>query len=427
MSIETIFNNLIKFDFPFMILLGDFILTLHFPKRNKWYLSIPFIVLPFLLYFIKDNNNIVYGILKFFGIFILTFIPLVLYVKTDFWTYLYVGTLSYCNQHITQRFSILIKILLPNNISNSIFNFFLELSLVVIFDFLIYLLFVKKTNKNTLPVLNDKSQLLIGLFVLLVTVVLSLIAIVKASQLEDKSLNIITIIFSILSCFAAIGLELSQSKLKQAEIDNRILNQILHESKQQYQNSVKSIEQINIKCHDLKHLLNNINSKITKEEAEQLKRQIDIYDHSYQTGCKALDVVLTEKAIQCIQNNIRFTALLNGKDLNYIEDTDIYSLFENAISNAIHSVSNIEEDYKVISITQERNNICNKIIFKNYFNGNIKFDENHIPLSTSKSIYHGYGTKSMIFIISKYKGKVSFEIENNMFILTFMLPINSDL
>lgn len=427
MSIETIFNEIIQYDFPFMILLGNFILTLHFPKRNKWYFAIPFIILPFLLCLLKTDNNLVYGIIKFFGIFILTFIPLIFYVKADFWTYLYIGTISYCNQHITQRTSILIRVLFSNYISSNIFNFFIELSLIIVFDFFIYLLFVKKTEKNTLPVLNDKSQLVIGLFVLLVTVVLSLIAIVKSSQLEDKSLNIITIIFSIISCFAAIGLELSQSKLKQVEIDNRILNQILHDSKEQYQNSLKSIEQINIKCHDLKHLLNNINSKITKEEAEQLRKQINVYDHSYQTGCKALDVVLTEKAIQCIENNIRFTALLDGKCLNYIEDTDIYSLFENAISNAIKSVSNLDEDYKVISITQEQNNVCNKIIFKNYFKGNIQFDENHVPLSTSKSIYHGYGTKSMIFIISKYKGKVSFEIENNMFILTFILPINSDL
>ena len=424
MNIDNIAKVLINNDFPFMILLGDLILTLHFPKRKYWYIAIPFLVLPFLLILVDTGNNLVYGILKFFGIFVLTFIPLVLYVKADVWSYIYVGTISYCNQHIAQRLSILIRIFYQDYISSQVLNFFVEFILMLLILLFMYIGFVRKTPKNSLPILNDKSQLIIGLFVLLVTVILSLISIVKSGGLEDKTLNIVTIIFSIICCFAAIGLEMSQSKLKQAEIDNQILNQIIHESQNQYRNSAKSIEQINIKCHDLKHLLNNINSKITQEEAMQLKKQIDIYDHSYQTGSKALDVVLTEKAIHCIENNIRFTALIDGKIFSKIKDSDIYSIFENAISNAIKSVQDLEEDYRVISLTQEEDTCFYKIICKNYFKGEIDFNDKHLPLSKSKSIYHGYGIKSMVYLLEKYNGSVKFETNNNMFILTFYIPKN---
>lgn len=413
-------NTILKFDFPFMILLSEFILTLHYPRRKKWYLAIPFLVIPFLICRFIDIEPWYFGCLKFFLIFLSTFIPMVLFVKGDVWCYIYVGTISYANQHIAQRLTVLAMILNPN--SSVLLEFLLEFTFMTVSNVGLYLTFVRKTEKNRLPVFDSKGQILIAAFVLVVTVVLSLISIVKSGLLEDKSLRVVTLIFSILSCFVAIGLEISQTKLKETQLDNHMLQLILSEYKDQYDASKRSMELINIKCHDLKHLLNNINSKITKEEAEALKKQIGIYDHSFHTGNKALDVVLTEKAIQCDQNDIRFTCLIDGKLFSGMKETDVYSLFENALSNAISSVSGLDEDHKVISITQDADPIYTKIIVKNYFSGKIVFDSKKMPISHSKSIYHGYGTKSMKFIVEQYHGSIDFRNEDDVFSLTIKLP-----
>lgn len=418
-------NAILPFDFPFMILLSEFILTLHYPKRKRWYLAIPFLFVPFLICGFIDLQPWYFGILKFFLIFLSTFFPLALFVKGDVWCYIYVATISYANQHIAQRLAILATLFYPN--PPAMLKFLVEFSLMLLTDFTLYLSFVRKTEKNRIPVFDSKGQILIASFVLVITVVLSLISIVKSSSLEDRSLNVVTILFSVLSCFAAIGLEISQTKLKKTQLDNHMLQLILSEYKDQYDASKRSMELINIKCHDLKHLLNNINSKITQEEAETLKRQIEIYDHSFHTGNKALDVVLTEKAIQCDQNGIRFTCLLDGGLFSGMKETDVYSLFENALSNAISSVSGLDEDHKVISITQDYDPVYTKIMVKNYFSGEIAFDSKNMPISRNKGIYHGYGTKSMKFIVEQYHGSVEFHNEDDVFFLTIKLPRTSGL
>lgn len=428
MTIQEIVNLIQSMDFPIMLYLAEFILCLHFPKRKRWWLSIPFLVIPFLICYFVKNVNTPMDCLKYFSAFLSTFVSLVLFLKADFWTYVYVGTLAYCFQHLTQRSSLLIRFIFFQNIETGLWTgIILEAVMTLLIYASIYFVFVYKTEKGKLPVFDNKIQLVIAAFVLVITIVLSLISIIKSVQLKDLTLCIVTIVFSIISCIAAIGLELSQTKLKEAQIDNRLLHIMLHESKAQYEASKKSIEQINIKCHDLKHLLSNIDSKITREESNQLRKQIDIYDQSFDSGNKALDVVLTEKAVECNEKGIRFTCLLNGRILNGMKDTDVYSLFENAISNAIESVMKLDEEHRVIAITQEANRFQNRILVKNYFSGDIKFNQDQVPVHQGKSIYHGYGTKSMIYLLSKYHGKTTFSTEEDIFVVSFLLPKSDQL
>lgn len=419
------FSAIIRNDFPFMILLGDFLLTLHYPKRKRWWIALFFVFVPFLLCNLIDNDGIAIGCIKYFVLFLSSFLPLFFYCKADLWTYIYVGTISYSVQHIIQRTTTLCLLQVTDN--RNMWTFILQVFLSAVFYTIMYFLFVYRTEKNKLPVFDNKIQLFIALIVLSVTVVLSLFSIVMAMQLEDKTLAYITIIFSLICCISSLALELSQTKLKETQVDNRMLHIMLHESKKQYEASRKSIEQINIKCHDLKHLLNNINSKISRTEAIQLEKQIETYDHSFDSGNKALDVVLTEKAMDCHENSIRFTALINGSSLSFMSDTDIYSLFENALSNAIKSTLSLDEPHRVISITQEETVSVVSVIIKNYYSGIVVFNDKNIPIHQGQSIYHGYGTKSMIYIAEKYHGKVNFRTEDDIFIVTFSFQVNSDL
>ena len=53
------------------------------------------------------------------------------------------------------------------------------------------------------------------------------------------------------------------------------------------------------------------------------------------TGNRALDVVLTMERMICEGSDIEFSCLVNGALLNFMEESDIYSLFGNLLDNAI--------------------------------------------------------------------------------------------
>ena len=64
---------------------------------------------------------------------------------------------------------------------------------------------------------------------------------------------------------------------------------------------------------------------------------------------------------------------------------------------------------------------------KNSFDGNINYDKDGLPITTKKDpLYHGFGTKSILLIVKKYEGNVSFVTKNGMFNLNILLPIKND-
>ena len=101
----------------------------------------------------------------------------------------------------------------------------------------------------------------------------------------------------------------------------------------------ENIDLINIKCHDMKHkirLLTN-GKNFSNEERESIDKSITIYDSSLKTGNEALDVILTEKAFICNEKNVKFTCVIDGTLISFINETDIFSLFGNIMDNALNA------------------------------------------------------------------------------------------
>ena len=69
------------------------------------------------------------------------------------------------------------------------------------------------------------------------------------------------------------------------------------------------MDMINMKCHDLRHIFNKIEGKLTAEEAEKLKEAMTFYDASIKTGNDVLDIVLCEKKVLCEQNGIQLSCV----------------------------------------------------------------------------------------------------------------------
>ncbi len=127
-------------------------------------------------------------------------------------------------------------------------------------------------------------------------------------------------------------------------------------------------------------------------------------------------MVLSEKTLVCKKNKIRIVPIIDGSLLSFMDNSDIYSLFENALDNAIKAVKVEKEKCRSIFIKVIQKGDIVSIKVENYCSKNIEF-ENGLPKSKEDNRYHGFGTKSIEYIVKKYDGNVSFKLENHVFSL----------
>ena len=209
--------------------------------------------------------------------------------------------------------------------------------------------------------------------------------------------------------------------------ENAILDQLRISEERQYEFDKRTIEMVNIKCHDLKHQLIALRGAVGEEQAEVLKgveQAVMIYDSIAKTGCKPLDVILANKYLVCEQYGIRLTYMIDGERLAFMSAVDIYSLFGNALDNAIRAVKDAtDEAKKVINITVFARGKLLYIHEENYTEAVPAFKEG-LPVTTQEDAdKHGFGMMSMRRIAESYGGVMSVFCKGNMFNLDLTIPI----
>ena len=115
--------------------------------------------------------------------------------------------------------------------------------------------------------------------------------------------------------------------------------------------------------------------------------------------------------------------MLDGTKLNFIPEHEIYALFGNAIENAIHAVSSLEEEKRIISITQSCNGELTNVSITNFFKGELEWKDG-LPLSRQKN--HGFGMRSMRHLIENYGGRMHVLTKDDLFVLNIFLPNTED-
>ena len=195
--------------------------------------------------------------------------------------------------------------------------------------------------------------------------------------------------------------------------------------KQQYQITAETIETINRSCHDLRYIIRNVGEEQGSSESsiEEAAKAIRIYDTAIKTGNEALDLILMEKSLFCVNHDIQLTCMVDGQKLNRMEDGDIYALFGNALDNAVRAVMPLADSQKkVISIKMLDQGDLLTIQIQNYYDGTLDFQDG-LPVTThaSEGELHGYGMKSIRQIAAKYGGTISVKAEDGVFLLNILL------
>lgn len=231
-------------------------------------------------------------------------------------------------------------------------------------------------------------------------------------------------IFSVVCC--AIVILLISKTIEQNNLEREVeyLQYAIKQGKQQYEISKDTIEMINIKCHDIKYKLGELfaaEGKISSKAVDDLYKSISIYDSKVETGNELLDVLLTEKSLYCEQNKIKFSCMVEGKKLSFIESGDLYCLFGNIIDNALEAVKQLpDKDKRIINLVIKTKNDLLILQEENYFKGKLDFRDG-LPVTTKEDKnYHGFGSRSIRMIARKYGGELTTFVTGDVFHLNIL-------
>lgn len=281
----------------------------------------------------------------------------------------------------------------------------------------------------------DRKKALLALAILLLFLVLSNYQLIfwLIGNAENNSGLIVPVFRLVVGLAALFVLYLQNaSELRytaQRELD--ALRQLQAQREEQYRVSKENIALINQKCHDLKH---QIAALRTIRDGEQIDRQITemesavmIYDSAVKTGNAALDVVLTEKSLYCEANGINLTCLVDARCLDFVEVVDLYSMFGNALDNAIESVMKEPDISKrVIQVAGYREKDFVLIRVRNYCENPPTLVDGLPQTSKEDNGYHGFGIRSIRTTAQKYGGDISIDVGSNFFSLQILLPLQTN-
>lgn len=247
-------------------------------------------------------------------------------------------------------------------------------------------------------------------------------SVTREYQRESQILYVIILCFVFLLSVFILLLRTSILNQGKYRTEISLMEHVLYEGKKQYESIKENIDIINMKCHDLKHQLANFEGRLTAQEIQALQQAVSIYDRSIRTGSETLDVLLFEKQLVCQKEMIKLSCMADGAALSFMPMTHIYALFNNAIGNAIEAARQVPDPEKrIISITVRREGENLAVNVTNYFAG--KYAPN-AELRTTKDdpAHHGFGIKSMKYIVEQYNGTFSASVRGERFSLDITFP-----
>lgn len=286
----------------------------------------------------------------------------------------------------------------------------------------IFFVFIRKFNEQQNFGVGGSKLALLTCSILIITVGISTIEGMIPYTVESR-FNWIRILFCCLRMMCLVltltiqtGL-FARSKLEQ---ESHVLNILLESEKKRYSDIRDVIEQVNVKYHDLKHILpylkkGQAENQTMEDYIGSIEASLQGFDLIVETGNEALDNVISKTVLSCQRNNIRFTYMVDGQRMNFMSTVDIYALIGNLLENAFEEVVQLDEEHRIIDLKIYADGTLLKVCSQNCIRGSVRFTDG-MPVTTKEDeSLHGFGTKSIAHIVKKYSGMLDFGIQDSMF------------
>lgn len=424
------------------ILAAEFIVARYFARREYFYLRFfgsafvcvfMTIWIEMMYFFITGNefnygsspdaSSIVFKIFYYITIFGMTILCLRFSYKQSFIVILVCASIGYAMQYLAYNLSMLLNVF-GGDLASPFAEIYEAVTWLVtraaVYVSFFFILSRRKFEEEFYHG-NNKKKVLIWILVIFVCIGLSRLSYDDPDRSDFA--KIAEPIYAVMCSMFIIFAQFSMANNDTIHKELSDVTELLHSEREQYRLAKENIEIINEKCHDLKHQIGLLREDRSEKYLAEVENAIMIYDSTVKTGSDVLDILLTEKKLQCDSKNIKFTTVVNGKLLEFMDEMDVYSLFGNAISNAIESVAGLpDEDMRHIALkVQQIGDMCS-IHIENYYAGEISFADG-LPQTDKDKNFHGFGMRSMNRIVTSYGGVMTVTAKNSLFCLDILLPV----
>lgn len=196
----------------------------------------------------------------------------------------------------------------------------------------------------------------------------------------------------------------------------------------QYQQSKESVDLINRKYHDLKHIITALRTApdavLRERYLDELEADITSLEMQDKTGHPVLDTLLAGKRMVCQREGIALTCLVDGGLLEFVHVMDLCTIFGNALDNAIECQQKVaQRDKRMIHVTVKAQRQFALLRFENYCDQPLQLVHGQPVTTKSDRANHGLGLKSIRHTVGKYDGSVTLSSQGQWVELRILIPL----
>lgn len=251
------------------------------------------------------------------------------------------------------------------------------------------------------------------------------------SQVNGFNINT-TPKLSFLSSFLLLMIVFKIIKDIKEKSEERLLKEKIDIQYKYYLNLQESQNKVKKLYHDINnHMFCIKNLSSDKEDVnkyiDEMSKELNQFKEIHNTGNMILDIILNEKQNICNENNIDLTCDVNFSKCNFIEMTDVCSIFSNILDNAIEACNKTSMDKKYIKIRGTLVKSYYVIRCENSKTNKLEIKNSKIITSKKDKFIHGIGLKSVKSSLKKYNGDLEIEDFKNKFLLQIYIPIDENM
>lgn len=428
--------------FMAQLLIAEFLFTCRLKKRRLFWLRYAAAVAACMLFAVfvpmTPNTSMQLG-LTFIAMFVVTFVVNIFVFDVSVLGLLLCLSVAYTVQHFAYCISNCVMLVSNLNANiygvyteqvilsgvlpvNQAFGYIFTFALYYLAYWLFYLFFGRRVEKNGLYKIKNPSLFALSIIAIVFSVFVN--AFVVYGTVNGELIIAVNLYNAICCVFIVYVLFGMVSKIK-TKTELSVMYDMLKKAEEQYKISRDVIDRINIKCHDMKQQIRSIGktNAVNETAISEISDAIAEYDSYIETGNKPLDVILTEKSVECRKNDIILSCIADGALLGFMNEAEIYGMFGNALDNAIAAVMKLDKEKRCIGVNVGKVKEFVTVNIHNYFDGNLVLTQEGLPKTSKADVAnHGYGLKSIKFVVEKYGGSMSFEAQNDLFNLNIIFP-----
>ncbi len=305
------------------------------------------------------------------------------------------------------------------------FTFFVKAFTILIFELFIRL------RKGKLQIMMAQYKHLS--FAIVFNVILILGTVVVYFNIDNTKFDIstaIAIMFVVvfLMTFVTMTLIFRIEKASRREIETKLKLQQIEMELKQNQDMTSITENLRKLRHDMNNhygLIRNFiytkNYDGLKEYVDQLYVDVDKANDMVISENKVLSVILNLKKSQAKEKEIDFQSVIAADKLD-MQEKDITTLLGNILDNAIEGAAK-SKDKKYIDFSIQKTESGCVISCENSIGEKPVIKRGKLITNKSNSSQHGIGTENIKDIVTKYRGELRFDFDEEMFSVRVVMPV----